>query len=154
MSTQEQSFWGVTRRPRPSTALPAPVTAVVGSAKLGLAALLTLAGGLNLWALSRNGWANTYYSAAVRSMSSSWHDFLFGAMDRTGVMTVDKPPLALWVQWGSRSFVKPPKLGGATPRRATRMGAGAPLRVSFGPRAGLRHREHERGDLVDNGLWT
>jgi 4-amino-4-deoxy-L-arabinose transferase-like glycosyltransferase len=98
MSTQEQSYLGVTHKPRPSTALPAPVTAVVGSARLQLAALLTLAGGLNLWALSRNGWANTYYSAAVRSMSSSWHDFLFGAMDRAGVMTVDKPPLALWVQ--------------------------------------------------------
>jgi 4-amino-4-deoxy-L-arabinose transferase-like glycosyltransferase len=98
MSAQEQSFWGVTRKPRPATALPAPVTTVVGSAKLGLAGLLALAAGLNLWALHRNGWANTYYSAAVRSMSSSWHDFLFGAMDRAGVMTVDKPPLALWVQ--------------------------------------------------------
>jgi 4-amino-4-deoxy-L-arabinose transferase-like glycosyltransferase len=98
MSAQEQSYLGVTHKPRSSTALPAPVTAVAGSARLQLAALLTLAGGLNLWALSRNGWANTYYSAAVRSMSSSWHDFLFGAMDRAGVMTVDKPPLALWVQ--------------------------------------------------------
>ncbi|HEV3318839.1 MAG TPA: glycosyltransferase family 39 protein [Solirubrobacteraceae bacterium] len=108
MSAQEQSFWGVTRKPQPSTALPAPVGhatqrvgSAVGSARLQLAALLTLAGGLNLWALSRNGWANTYYSAAVRSMSSSWHDFLFGAMDRAGVMTVDKPPLALWVQAAS-----------------------------------------------------
>jgi 4-amino-4-deoxy-L-arabinose transferase-like glycosyltransferase len=63
-----------------------------------LAALLALAGALNLWALSRNGWANDYYSAAVRSMSSSWHDFLFASMDPSGVMTVDKPPLALWVQ--------------------------------------------------------
>jgi 4-amino-4-deoxy-L-arabinose transferase-like glycosyltransferase len=98
MSTHEQSFWRETPGPRSSTALPAPVTAVLGSARLQLAALLTLAGGLNLWALSRNGWANTYYSAAVRSMGSSWHDFLFGAMDRAGVMTVDKPPLALWVQ--------------------------------------------------------
>ena len=53
---------------------------------------------LNLWNLSINGWANTYYAAAVRSMSSSWHDFLFGAMDRSGLMTVDKPPLAVWVQ--------------------------------------------------------
>jgi 4-amino-4-deoxy-L-arabinose transferase-like glycosyltransferase len=58
----------------------------------GLAALL------NLWALSRNGWANDYYSAAVRSMSTSWHDFLFNSLDRSGVMTVDKPPLALWVE--------------------------------------------------------
>ena len=53
---------------------------------------------LNLWALSRNGWANDYYSAAVRSMSTSWHNFLFASLDPSGVMTVDKPPLALWVQ--------------------------------------------------------
>jgi 4-amino-4-deoxy-L-arabinose transferase-like glycosyltransferase len=59
---------------------------------------MALAGTLNLWALSRNGWANDYYSAAVRSMSSSWHNFLFGSLDASGVMTVDKPPLALWVQ--------------------------------------------------------
>jgi 4-amino-4-deoxy-L-arabinose transferase-like glycosyltransferase len=63
-----------------------------------LAGLMALAGTLNLWALSRNGWANQFYAAAVKSMSSSWHDFLFASMDRSGVMTVDKPPLALWVQ--------------------------------------------------------
>jgi len=63
-----------------------------------LAVLVALAGALNLWALSRNGWANDYYSAAVRSMSTSWHNFLFGSLDASGVMTVDKPPLALWVQ--------------------------------------------------------
>jgi 4-amino-4-deoxy-L-arabinose transferase-like glycosyltransferase len=59
---------------------------------------MSLAAILNLWALARNGWANEYYAAAVRSMSSSWHDFLFASLDRGGVMTVDKPPLALWVQ--------------------------------------------------------
>jgi 4-amino-4-deoxy-L-arabinose transferase-like glycosyltransferase len=63
-----------------------------------LVGLIALAGTLNLWALSRNGWANDYYSAAVRSMSSSWHNFLFGSLDASGVMTVDKPPLALWIQ--------------------------------------------------------
>ena len=63
-----------------------------------LFALIGLAGVLNLWALSRNGWANDYYSAAVRSMSTSWHNFLFASLDKSGVMTVDKPPLALWVQ--------------------------------------------------------
>ncbi len=63
-----------------------------------LALLLVLAAVLNLWALSQNGWANDYYSAAVRSMSSSWHNFLFASVDPSGVMTVDKPPLALWVQ--------------------------------------------------------
>jgi 4-amino-4-deoxy-L-arabinose transferase-like glycosyltransferase len=63
-----------------------------------LALLLVLAAVLYLWGLSRNGWANDYYSAAVRSMSSSWHNFLFASADPSGVMTVDKPPLALWVQ--------------------------------------------------------
>jgi 4-amino-4-deoxy-L-arabinose transferase-like glycosyltransferase len=53
---------------------------------------------LNLWALDRNGWANQYYSAAVRSMSTSWHNFLYDSFDPSGLMTVDKPPLALWVQ--------------------------------------------------------
>src|SRR3954452_5879458 len=63
-----------------------------------LAALLVLAAVLNLWALDQNGWANEYYSAAVRSMASSWHNFLYGSFDASGVMNVDKPPLALWVQ--------------------------------------------------------
>src|SRR3954462_3282805 len=63
-----------------------------------LVVLLVLAALLNLWGLSRNGWANEYYSAAVRSMSSSWHAFLYGSFDAAGVMTVDKPPLASWVQ--------------------------------------------------------
>jgi 4-amino-4-deoxy-L-arabinose transferase-like glycosyltransferase len=63
-----------------------------------LAGLMLLAGALNLWALSRNGVANEYYTAAVRSMSTSWHDFLFASFDKSGLMTVDKPPLALWIQ--------------------------------------------------------
>jgi 4-amino-4-deoxy-L-arabinose transferase-like glycosyltransferase len=63
-----------------------------------LALLLALAAVLYLWGLNKNGWANDYYSAAVRSMSSSWHNFLFASADPSGVMTVDKPPLALWVQ--------------------------------------------------------
>jgi 4-amino-4-deoxy-L-arabinose transferase-like glycosyltransferase len=63
-----------------------------------LLALLVIAAVLDLWALDRNGWANTYYSAAVRSMSGSWHNFFYNSFDSAGVMTVDKPPLALWVQ--------------------------------------------------------
>ena len=70
----------------------------LAAARPELAALLALAAVLNLWALSRNGFANEYYSAAVRSMASSWHAFLYGSFDPAGVMTVDKPPLALWVQ--------------------------------------------------------
>jgi 4-amino-4-deoxy-L-arabinose transferase-like glycosyltransferase len=95
------------------TASVAPVATAVGTAwpararasaltmrrwRPELFALVGLAGVLNLWALAKNGWANDYYSAAVRSMSSSWHNFLFASLDHSGVMTVDKPPLALWVQ--------------------------------------------------------
>src|SRR4051794_15362455 len=63
-----------------------------------LLGLLALTAVLNLWSLSRNGWANDYYAAAVRSMSSGWHNFFYGSFDASGIMTVDKPPLALWVQ--------------------------------------------------------
>jgi 4-amino-4-deoxy-L-arabinose transferase-like glycosyltransferase len=85
-----------------------------------LAALLVLAAVLYLWGLSKNGWANDYYSAAVRSMSLSWHNFLFASADPSGVMTVDKPPLALWVQalsvrvfgYGSLSMLVPQALMG------------------------------------------
>jgi 4-amino-4-deoxy-L-arabinose transferase-like glycosyltransferase len=85
-----------------------------------LAALLLLAGALNLWALSRNGWANEYYAGAVRSMAASWHAFLYGSLDVTGVMTVDKPPMALWIQalsvrafgWSSWSVLVPQALMG------------------------------------------
>jgi len=63
-----------------------------------LGVLLVLAALLYLWGLSKNGWANDYYSAAVRSMAGSWHDFLYGSFDAKGLMTVDKPPLALWVE--------------------------------------------------------
>src|SRR5436190_12019533 len=63
-----------------------------------LAAVVALAGVLDAWRLAENGWANTFYSAAVRSMSSSWHNFLYASFDPSGVMTIDKTPLALWVQ--------------------------------------------------------
>ena len=39
-----------------------------------------------------------FYGAAARSMSESWHDFIFGAFDPAGIVTVDKLPGALWVQ--------------------------------------------------------
>jgi hypothetical protein len=78
------------------TGLAQVVAAVRRAPELG--GLIGLAALLNLWALGRNGWANTYYSAAVRSMAASWHNFLYASADPSGVMTVDKPPLSLWVQ--------------------------------------------------------
>jgi 4-amino-4-deoxy-L-arabinose transferase-like glycosyltransferase len=50
------------------------------------------------------GWASGqdtlefYYAAAVRSMSASWHNFVFGAFDPAGTISLDKLPGAFWVQ--------------------------------------------------------
>jgi 4-amino-4-deoxy-L-arabinose transferase-like glycosyltransferase len=70
---------------------------------LPVGAVTLLALGLNLWALDRNGLGNSYYAAAVRSMAQSWHNFFFASFDPGGFITIDKPPLATWVQTG---FVK------------------------------------------------
>ena len=50
-----------------------------------------------VWALSKNGYGNEYYAAAVRSMTYSWRNFVYGAADPGGWITTDKPPLALWL---------------------------------------------------------
>ena len=39
-----------------------------------------------------------FYDAAVRSMTLSWHNFFFGAFDPGATLSVDKPPLDLWLQ--------------------------------------------------------
>jgi 4-amino-4-deoxy-L-arabinose transferase-like glycosyltransferase len=80
----------------PYRALPRLVDQV--RARPELLGVVGIAAILNLWGLSINGWANTFYAAAVRSMTTSWHDFLFASLDKSGLQTVDKPPLALWVQ--------------------------------------------------------
>jgi 4-amino-4-deoxy-L-arabinose transferase-like glycosyltransferase len=49
------------------------------------------------WALGRDP-LEPYYAAAVRSMSMSWHNFIFGAFDPAGTVTLDKLPGAFWVQ--------------------------------------------------------
>lgn len=66
-----------------------------------LLVLVVVAALLNLVNLGINGNANEYYSAAVHSMTQSWSNFFFGAFDAAGLQTVDKPPLAFWVQAAS-----------------------------------------------------
>ncbi len=56
---------------------------------------------LRLYALARNGFGNEYYSAGVLSMTRSLHNFFYNAFDPAGVLALDKPPLALWVQVAS-----------------------------------------------------
>ncbi|MBA9001557.1 ArnT family glycosyltransferase [Thermomonospora cellulosilytica] len=66
--------------------------------RAALGAILLLATALYGWALGSLGRGNDYYSAAVKSMGLSWTNFLFGAFDPAGVVTVDKPPAGLWPQ--------------------------------------------------------
>src|ERR1035437_8650063 len=96
VSSDSISYPARLRAPRRARVLPAVAQRL--RARPELLGVLSVAAVLNLWGLGINGWANTYYSAAVRSMSTSWHDFLFASMDKSGLMTVDKPPLSLWVQ--------------------------------------------------------
>jgi 4-amino-4-deoxy-L-arabinose transferase-like glycosyltransferase len=69
--------------------------------RLALAAVLALSAVLNTHRLAQNGYANIFYSAGVKSMLGSLHDFFFVSFDPGGLMTVDKPPLGLWVQVAS-----------------------------------------------------
>jgi 4-amino-4-deoxy-L-arabinose transferase-like glycosyltransferase len=66
-----------------------------------LGAVLLVAAALNLWGLDREGYANTYDAAAVKSMLTSWHNFFYVAYDSGGFVAVDKPPLGLWIQAAS-----------------------------------------------------
>src|SRR5207253_1276063 len=68
---------------------------------LGLVVVLAVAAALRLWRLSQNGFGNEYYTAGVRSMSLSWHNFLYNSFDPGGFISVDKPPVALWIQVAS-----------------------------------------------------
>ncbi|UGT62441.1 glycosyltransferase family 39 protein [Nocardia asteroides] len=76
----------------PST-VPAPARR---SERLALAALLAGTALVYLWNLSANGWANSFYAAAVQSGTKSWTAFLFGSSDWGNSITVDKTPAALW----------------------------------------------------------
>jgi len=59
--------------------------------------MLVLACALRLWKIYDVP-GNVFYDAAVRSMGNSWHDFFFGALEPSGSVSIDKPPVDLWLQ--------------------------------------------------------
>lgn len=65
---------------------------------VALAAVVLLSTILNVIHLDGEGYANTYYAAAVKSMLMNWHNFFFVSFDPAGFVAVDKPPLGLWLQ--------------------------------------------------------
>jgi 4-amino-4-deoxy-L-arabinose transferase-like glycosyltransferase len=63
-----------------------------------LIAIMVLSFALHMINIDSIGDANAYYTAAVQSMLKSWHNFFFVAAESGGSVTVDKPPLGLWVE--------------------------------------------------------
>jgi 4-amino-4-deoxy-L-arabinose transferase-like glycosyltransferase len=59
--------------------------------------LLAATAVLYLWGLGRSGWANAFYSAAAQAGSKSWEALFFGSSDAGNAITVDKPPVAMWL---------------------------------------------------------
>ena len=96
---------------------------------------------LYLWDLTRNGWANDFYAAAVQAGTRSWKAFFFGSFDSSSFITVDKTPASLWVMelsgrifgFGQWSMLVPQALEGV----ACVALLYAAVRRWFGPGAGL-----------------
>jgi len=70
-------------------------------AEIILAAVLLLSGFLNIWNLWGQGISNAYYAAAVKSMLENPGMLFFNSFDPAGFITVDKPPVGLWIQAAS-----------------------------------------------------
>jgi 4-amino-4-deoxy-L-arabinose transferase-like glycosyltransferase len=67
---------------------------------VALALITAAAAALRLVQISK-ALPDPFYDAAVRSMTLSWHNFFFGAFEPGGSVSIDKPPLDLWLQVGS-----------------------------------------------------
>ena len=66
-----------------------------------LAGIIALSAFLHFYRLDSIGSANLYYTAAVESMLQSGHNFFFVAAEPGASVTVDKPPLGLWIEAAS-----------------------------------------------------
>jgi 4-amino-4-deoxy-L-arabinose transferase-like glycosyltransferase len=66
-------------------------------ARPALLAVTALAGLAYAWNIEST-YLEPFYGGAARSMALSWHNFLFGAADPWGTVSVDKLPGALWFQ--------------------------------------------------------
>lgn len=86
-----------TATPTAPAADPAPPKSARDWTTPALVVLLVGTSVLYLWDLTASGWGNSYYAAATQAGAESWTAWLFGGLDAGGVITVDKPPAALWV---------------------------------------------------------
>jgi 4-amino-4-deoxy-L-arabinose transferase-like glycosyltransferase len=106
-----------------------------------LLAVLAVAAVLCLWNLSQDGYSNTYYASAVKSATESWKAWFFGALDPGSFITVDKPPLALWLMGLSARVFGFSSFAMLLPDALCTIAAVgllyATVRRAFGPAAGL-----------------
>jgi 4-amino-4-deoxy-L-arabinose transferase-like glycosyltransferase len=70
-----------------------------------LAGILLLSAFLNFWNVWNQGISNSYYAAAVRSMLANPSVLFFNSFDAAGFITIDKPPVGLWVQAASAALL-------------------------------------------------
>jgi 4-amino-4-deoxy-L-arabinose transferase-like glycosyltransferase len=61
-------------------------------------ALILLSATLNFVRLPPLPQLNLYYATAVKSMTMSWRNWFFVSLDPGGFVSVDNPPLGLWIQ--------------------------------------------------------
>jgi 4-amino-4-deoxy-L-arabinose transferase-like glycosyltransferase len=72
--------------------------------EIALFAILILSAVLNFWNVWNQGISNSYYAAAVKSMLANPAVLFFNSFDAAGFITVDKPPVGLWVQAASAAL--------------------------------------------------
>jgi 4-amino-4-deoxy-L-arabinose transferase-like glycosyltransferase len=63
-----------------------------------IATVLVLAAVLRLWRLEANGFGTEYYAAGVRSALQGGALLFYNAFDPAGFISLDKPPVAFWIQ--------------------------------------------------------
>ncbi|KAA0023471.1 ArnT family glycosyltransferase [Antrihabitans cavernicola] len=68
-----------------------------GWQRLGLGVLLVGTAVFYLWNITINGMGNQFYAAAAQAGSKNWEALLFGSLDSSNFITVDKPPVSQWV---------------------------------------------------------
>lgn len=107
---------------------------------VALGAIVLGAAALRLIGLGKVA-VDPFYDAAVRSMAMSWHNFFFGAFEPGGSVSIDKPPVDLWLQvasvkllgFNSTSLKLPQALAGTAAVGLIYV----PIRRVFGVGAGL-----------------
>lgn len=72
--------------------------ATITPATLIVIAVMIFSFALHMYNIEAIGNSNEYYTATVESMLKSWNNFFFAAAEPGGSVTVDKPPLGLWIQ--------------------------------------------------------